>query len=81
MRSRGVGTVHSWVIPRRPALPSPPAATGRIVLLVELVEGVRVLGHLAPDQPPPVIGAPIVLTGIDRSGEFPTPLFREARGD
>jgi uncharacterized OB-fold protein len=39
----GTGTVHSWIVSVHPAAPTEP---GRIVVLVELTEGVRVVANL-----------------------------------
>lgn len=39
----GTGTVHSWIVSVHPAAPTEP---GRIVALVELVEGARVVANL-----------------------------------
>lgn len=41
--SAGTGTVHSWVVSRHPGAPTDP---GRVVVLVELDEGVRFVGNL-----------------------------------
>lgn len=41
--SAGTGTVHSWVVSRHPAAPTD---EGRIVVLVQLDEGVRFVGNL-----------------------------------
>jgi len=41
--SKGFGTVHSWV---RSVHPAAPTDEGRIVVLVELDEGVRFVGNL-----------------------------------
>lgn len=41
--SAGTGSVHSWVLSRHPAAPTD---EGRIVVLVELDEGVRFVGNL-----------------------------------
>jgi hypothetical protein len=39
----GTGTVHSWIVSVHPAAPTEP---GRIVALVELAEGLRVVANL-----------------------------------
>lgn len=41
--SAGAGTVHSWIVSVHPAAPTEP---GRIVVLVELDEGVRFVANL-----------------------------------
>lgn len=41
--AEGTGTVHSWIVSRHPAQPSD---AGRIVVLVELTEGLRVVANL-----------------------------------
>jgi uncharacterized OB-fold protein len=41
--SAGAGTVHSWIVARHPAAPTD---EGRIVVLVQLDEGVRFVGNL-----------------------------------
>jgi hypothetical protein len=41
--AHGTGTVHSWIVSKPPSDPTDP---GRIVVLVELTEGVRFVGNL-----------------------------------
>jgi uncharacterized protein len=41
--AQGTGTVHSWVVSKSPSDPTDP---GRIVVLVELSEGLRIVGNL-----------------------------------
>ena len=41
--AQGTGTVHSWIVSKPPSDPTDP---GRIVVLVELTEGVRFVGNL-----------------------------------
>jgi uncharacterized protein len=41
--AQGTGTVHSWVVSKPPSAPTDP---GRIVVLVELTEGLRIVGNL-----------------------------------
>ena len=45
-RVSGDGTIASWVVMRPPTLPAYADKTPFVVLLVELVEGVRLLGYL-----------------------------------
>lgn len=74
-RSRGHGRIYSWVVPRRPRAPSPPAATDRIVVLVELEEGIRVLGHLDEASAPAEFGLPVA-AAFPAAGEPPILSFR-----
>lgn len=74
--SSGRGTVFSWGIPRRPRMPSPPAATDRIVVLVELDEGIRMLGHFDGSRPHPKIGDRVTAV-IATYGDYPIVIFRD----
>ena len=42
-QAAGTGTVHSWIVSKPP---SDPTDAGRIVVLVELTEGLRIVGNL-----------------------------------
>lgn len=62
----GHGTIHSWIVSRSP---SNPAEDGRIVVLVELTEGVRVVGNLVDTAVDEVENEmPVVLTFRDYDG-------------
>jgi len=64
--SAGAGTVHSWV---RSVHPGAPTEEGRIVVLVELDEGVRFVGNLV-DTPVAAVAneMPVRLTWRDYDG-------------
>jgi uncharacterized protein len=70
-----VGTVISWVIPRRPNLPAPPAATNQVVVLVELEQGIRLLGHMASGSSATAIGDQ-VQGSVGHHGDVLIPVFR-----
>ena len=73
----GQGQIYSYVIPRRPATRD---ANGDavVVVLVELSEGVRIVGNLAADEDPPEIGAEVVVGFADYDG-YALPEFRRVR--
>ena len=76
--SDGRGVVVSWGIPRRPRLPSPPSATDKTVVLVELTEGVRVLGHYMDEEGEPPAIALQVTASVGEFDGRPIPVFRKA---
>ncbi len=49
-RVSGDGVIASWVVMRPPTLPAYADKTPFVVLLVELVEGVRLLGYLVDES-------------------------------
>jgi uncharacterized OB-fold protein len=46
----GAGTIASWIVVRPPTLPAYADHVPLVVLLVELAEGVRMLGYLVDDS-------------------------------
>lgn len=48
IEAAGRGEVHSWIVSHHP---SEPEAPGRVVALVELVEGVRIVANLYDVEP------------------------------
>lgn len=73
----GTGTVYSWICSRHPGAPTD---AGRIVVLVELAEGVRFVGNLV-DVPVDEIetGMPVAVTFRDYDGVV-LPQFVRADG-
>jgi hypothetical protein len=73
----GTGTVHSWIVSVHPAAPTEP---GRIVVLVDLAEGVRFVGNLVDATADEVVnGMPVALTFRDYDGVV-LPQFVRADG-
>ncbi|NIH88118.1 bifunctional MaoC family dehydratase N-terminal/OB-fold nucleic acid binding domain-containing protein [Amycolatopsis granulosa] len=74
----GRGTVHSYVVHHRPAVPGrePPF----VIALVELEEGVRMLGELVGADPAEVcIGLPVTVTFVTVDDDLTLPAWRVAR--
>lgn len=77
VRAAGEGTVFSYVVMHHPPFPAfdPPYA----VALVELAEGVRVLGNVTGVPYDKVrAGLPVTLDFLTVDGEFTLPVFRAA---
>ncbi len=78
--SSGAGTIYSYVVHHRPEVP------GRrgpfVVALVELAEGVRMVGQLLDADPEAVaIGAPVALAWERVDGELTLPAWRLSGSD
>jgi uncharacterized OB-fold protein len=74
----GTGTVHSWVVSKPPSDPTDP---GRVVVLVELTEGLRIVGNLVDVEQADVRNEmPVEVCVRDYDG-VTLPQFRPAAGD
>ncbi|MEX2480678.1 MAG: OB-fold domain-containing protein [Gammaproteobacteria bacterium] len=72
----GRGTVHTWIISRHP---SEPQAAPRLVAVIELEEGVRLVSNLTHIVPAEVrIDMPVELCFAEQDGRV-LPQFRPAR--
>ena len=74
----GAGRVMTWTVPRPPVLPSLADLVPFVVAVVELSEGVRMIGLLVGDD-----GAPLRTDGTDIGLEVGTPVrvvFRHQDG-
>jgi len=69
----GRGTVYSWVLSHHPTAGDP---TPRIVVLVELAEGVRLVSNLAGVEPSAVRNDMAVEVFFERFGDVTLPQFR-----
>ncbi len=75
--SAGTGTVYSWIVSVHPAAPTDP---GRVVVLVDLDEGVRFVGNLVDTPIDEVVnGMAVALTFRDDDGVV-LPQFVPAAG-
>jgi len=75
VRSRGHGTVHTYVVPHHPRLPAFPERY--VVALVELEEGTRLVTNLVGAAPEDVrIGMAVALECTRVDDELVLPLFR-----
>jgi hypothetical protein len=76
VQAAGTGTVHSFVVHHRPDVP------GRrgpyVVALVQLDEGVRMLGELLADPAQVAVGAAVELTWQELEGPLVLPAWRLA---
>jgi uncharacterized protein len=74
----GRGTLHSWVVSKHPSEPDDMA---RIVALVELEEGVRIVSNLQEVEPEHVENdMPLEVVFVDVDG-VRLPQFRPVRGE
>jgi 3-oxo-4,17-pregnadiene-20-carboxyl-CoA hydratase alpha subunit len=80
VQASGRGSIHSYVIPRKPAavaasLPTP------IVVLVDLAEGVRIVSNLVGIEPDAVrFGLPVQVEFLSAGDGLPLPVFRPTAG-
>lgn len=73
----GTGVVHAWILSRHPARPDEPA---RVVALVDLPEGCRVVTDLVDTDPGRVrVGMPVTVCFPALDGVV-LPCFRPAEG-
>ena len=80
VKSRGRGTVHSYVVPYHPPLPMFPQPY--VVVLVDLDEGTRVVSNLIDVAPEDVrIGMPVEVTFTAVDDELTLPMFRPTPSD
>jgi 3-oxo-4,17-pregnadiene-20-carboxyl-CoA hydratase alpha subunit len=71
----GTGTVYSFVVHHHP--PTPGRTPPYVVALVELTEGVRILGELLTDDPAAVaVGKPVELVWQDGGDDLLLPAWR-----
>lgn len=76
LASSGRGTVHSWVLSHHPTQPD---ASPRIVVLVELEEGVRLVSNLGGIDWPDVVNDMAVAVSFETfEGNVTLPQFRPA---
>ncbi|WP_297629013.1 Zn-ribbon domain-containing OB-fold protein [Nocardia sp.] len=69
----GTGTVCSWIVSRHP---SQPDADARIVAVIELVEGARIVTNLQEIDPAQVVDGMAVEVTFDELGGVKLPQFR-----
>jgi uncharacterized OB-fold protein len=75
--AQGTGTVHSWVVSKPPSALTEP---GRVVALVELAEGLRIVGNLVDVEQAEVRNEmPVEVCFRDYDGVV-LPQFRPAGG-
>jgi uncharacterized OB-fold protein len=68
LKSKGKGTVYSFVVYHHPPASGPPVPYA--VLVVELAEGVRVIGNLVEVDPSTVkIGMPVEVVFVSDDGD------------
>ena len=73
----GTGRIHSFTVHHEPRIPG--FTFPYVVVLVELDEGVRVIGNLEGVEPADVlIGIPVVVGFLDIDDEVTVPVFRPA---
>lgn len=78
----GLGSVHSFVVPRRAFHPAFKEEVPYIIAIIELDEGVRVLSNILGAQPEEVkVGMRVALEWDDEAGEYPLPKFRPVAGE
>ena len=76
----GRGTVYTWVMPRHPPIPG--FEDGRIVAVIDLAEGVRMVSNLCEIAYDAVTrDMPVEVFFEDTQGGYKIPLFRPARSD
>ena len=73
----GRGRVHSWIVSKHPTLPDDDP---RVVVLVELDEGVRVVSNLVDTDPADVRNEMPVSLCFRTYGDTKLPQFRPAEG-
>jgi 3-oxo-4,17-pregnadiene-20-carboxyl-CoA hydratase alpha subunit len=73
----GTGTVHSWIVSKPPSDPTDP---GRIVVLVELTEGLRIVGNLVDVERDDVRNEMAVEVCFREYDGITLPQFRPADG-
>jgi uncharacterized OB-fold protein len=73
-RLSGRGVIHTWIVSRHPSQPDP---TPRVVVLVDLEEGLRFVSNLV-DAEAAEAGAPVELEFREVDGRR-LPLFRKAQ--
>lgn len=81
LESAGTGTILTWIVSRHPTQPD---AEPRIVILVELDEGTRIVSNLVdvvvdPESPPQLNEARVEVCFVDCDGTV-LPQFRLAEG-
>ena len=74
----GTGEVYSYVVHHHPPVPGRPLPI--VIALVQLTEGVRMVGELLDISPERVrIGLPVRVTFVEVDGELTLPAWREDR--
>jgi uncharacterized OB-fold protein len=74
----GTGEVYSYVVHRHPPVPGRPLPI--VIALVQLTEGVRMVGELLDIGPERArIGLPVRVTFVEVDGELTLPAWREDR--
>ena len=74
----GTGEVYSYVVHRHPPVPGRPLPI--VIALVQLTEGVRMVGELVEISPERArIGLPVRVTFVEVDGELTLPAWREDR--
>jgi uncharacterized OB-fold protein len=74
--STGRGTIHSWIVSKHPTEPD---ADDRIVVLVELEEGIRLVSNLVGADPVEVTNEAPVELCFETYGDVTLPQFRLVR--
>lgn len=74
--SPGDAVLYSWVVAHPPVLPSLAARVPLAVLLVELAEGIRMVGNLAGRDADLEIGMPMRLDWLDVTDACALPAWR-----
>ena len=74
--STGRGTIHSWIVSKHPTEPD---ADDRIVVLVELEEGIRLVSNLVGADPGEVENEQAVELCFETYGDVTLPQFRLVR--
>jgi 3-oxo-4,17-pregnadiene-20-carboxyl-CoA hydratase alpha subunit len=74
----GTGSVYSWIVSRHP---SKPDDEPRIVALIELDEGIRMVSNLPGIEPADVRNGMRVEVGFDEIDGVRLPQFRPAAGE
>ncbi|MBX7160717.1 MAG: OB-fold domain-containing protein [Acidimicrobiia bacterium] len=74
----GDAVLYSWVVAHRPVLPALADRVPLPIVLVELPEGVRMVGNLAGDAGELVIGMPMRVAWVDVTGTCALPAWRPA---
>ena len=74
--STGQGTIHSWIVSKHPTEPD---ADDRIVVLVELEEGIRLVSNLVGADPSEVENELPVELCFETYGDVTLPQFRLVR--
>lgn len=73
----GKGTVYTWVMPRYPVIPG--FEDGRIVAVINLAEGIRMVSNLCDIEYDDVTrDMPVELFFVDAEDGYKIPLFRPA---